>query len=84
MLKYNRGDTMIKIVLKDTLKKHNITGNMLAVHSHVRPNTIYDLMNSKAPSISFKTLEAIINTLKDLTGNEIDVTDVIQYKNPPL
>lgn len=74
---------MIKFTLKDTLKKYKISGNKLSVESKVRSNTIYDLINSKAPSITFETLIAIIKTLKELTNDDsIDVDDVFIYKSP--
>ncbi len=70
----------IKLVLKDTLKKHSISGNKLSVESKVRSNTVYDLLNGKAPSITFETLTAIVSTLRELTGDDsINVTDVFVY-----
>ena len=71
---------MIKITLKDTLKKHNISGNKLAVESKVRPSTIYDIINSKVLSITFDTLVAIISTLRQLTNDDsINVDNVFVY-----
>lgn len=75
---------MIRFTLKDTLKKYKISGNKLSVESKVRSNTIYDLINSKAPSITFDTLTAIISTLRRLTNdNSINVDDVFVYVNDP-
>lgn len=72
---------MIEFKLKDTLNKHRISANKLAVESKVRSNTIYDIVNGKAPTVSFETLTAIIGTLRELTGdNQIDVTDVFKFK----
>lgn len=40
-------------------------------------------IDSKAPSITFETLIAIIKTLKELTNDDsIDVDDVFIYKSP--
>lgn len=71
---------MIKFVLKETIDKHKISGNKLSVESKVRSNTIYDLMNGSAPSVSFETLTAIVETLRKLThDSSINVTDVFVY-----
>lgn len=73
---------MIKFTLKDTLKKYGISGNKLSVESKIRSNTIYDLINGKAPSITFDTLTSIINALRKLTrNNDINVDDVFVFKD---
>ena len=76
------GVNMIKFKLKDTLKKYEISGNKLSVESKIRSNTIYDLLNSKAPSITFETLTSIISTLRQLTNDDsIDVSNVFVYQD---
>lgn len=72
---------MIKITLKETLDKHDISANKLAVESKVRPTTIYNIINNKSSSVTYETLTAIIKTLRELTGDDqIDVTDVFKYQ----
>jgi len=75
---------MIKFTLKQTLDNHKISGNKLSVESKVRSNTIYDIINGKAPSITFDTLVAIISTLRQLTNDDsINVDDVFVYDDNP-
>lgn len=73
---------MIKITLKNTLDKHGISANKLAVESKVRPSTIYNIINNESSSVTYETLTAIIKTLRELTNDDnINVTDVFEYQD---
>lgn len=73
---------MIKITLQKTIEKHGISPNHLAQESIIRPATIYNILDNKVKSITFKTLTAIISTLRRLTNDDsIDVSDVFIYQD---
>ena len=73
---------MIKITLQETIEKHGISPNNLAQEAIIRPATIYNILDNKVKSITFKTLTSIISTLRRLTNdNSIDVSDVFIYQD---
>lgn len=70
----------VRITLLDTLDKYNLTANKLSVESKVRSATIYNILNGEVKSITFNTLEAIVNTLIELTGDDnINVNDIFTF-----
>lgn len=72
---------MIKCTLKETLNRYNISPNQLSRESMIRPNTIYDIVNGSAVSITFSTLSKIIATLKRLTNENINVNEVFTFED---
>jgi len=78
---------MIKSALKITLESirdkegKQISANRLATEAKIRSNTVYELINNQSKAINFETLDSIINTLIELTGDEnINIEDIIRYK----
>ena len=67
----------IKITLDETIKKHKITRNAVAVEGKIRPATITELCNGKSKGISFNTLTRIIGALNTLTSEQHTINDVI-------
>lgn len=62
---------MLRILLKQVLKEHNMTQAELAEHTKIRPSTICDLCNNNAERIKLEHLERICRALN------CDITDVI-------
>lgn len=73
---------MIETTLHETLEKHGIKANELAVEAKVRPATVYSLRNGKAKSVTFNTLTILLDTLVEMTGEDLGVEDVFTYKKP--
>jgi len=75
----------IKFTLGKTIEEIDTTANAVAVQARIRPNAVYDLVNKKAPSITFKTLTKILEALdviaqeKDI-NRTFDVSDVFVYE----
>lgn len=74
----------VRITLKETLEATGgrLTRNAIAVHAKVRPATLHDMVNGKTKSISYETLDAILNAMNELDETRsYDISDIIRYKN---
>lgn len=72
----------VTITLDKTLNKAGISRNAVAVEGKIRPATISEICNGKSKSISFDTLERIVNALNVLDQSKkymIEDVMVIEY-----
>lgn len=69
--------TSVRITLDETLNSYDISRNAIAVEGKIRPATISELVNGKSKSISFATLQKIVDALNTLTGDKHSIEDVI-------
>ncbi|WP_241674625.1 helix-turn-helix domain-containing protein [Paenibacillus luteus] len=69
----------IRIKLEETLELHKITKNALAREAKVRPNLIYDMCEGKTRRVDLDTLSKIIDTLSQLTGEALAITNILEY-----
>lgn len=68
----------VKITLDETINKYEgVSRNAVAVEGKIRPATIGELCNGKSKSISFDTLQRIIDALNTLTGERHTIEDII-------
>lgn len=77
----------IKYKLPDTLKELDITKNKLATEGKFRVATLHELERGKAKSISFETLERILDAANKITFSEgkrkVILNDIIEYIPDP-
>lgn len=75
----------IKWKLSEYLAKKGITAYRLAttLDTHTRAPTIYRLARQdvELSRIDFNVLATVIEGLRELTGEEVDVTDLLEYKD---
>ncbi len=64
--------------LKSVLEQHNITVYRLADVSGVPRNTLYKLVNKEPARVDLGTLDAVLNALDELTGERVNVTDLLE------
>lgn len=69
----------IVFTLQQTLKKYDITQRQLAELSETRPSTISQIYNGTTKRVNIDMLERIIPALSELTGEEIDLSDIFTY-----
>ncbi|MDW0112188.1 helix-turn-helix transcriptional regulator [Sporosarcina saromensis] len=68
----------VNVTLDKTLKEADISRNAIAVEGKIRPATISELCNGKSKSISFETLERIVDALNRLDSSRLHkIEDVI-------
>lgn len=70
----------VHFVLDETLKKHGISRYQLSLESKTRPATISDLANGNSKSIKFETAIKIVETIKELTGEDISLVDIVDVR----
>ena len=70
--------------LKDYLQQHNVTPYALAIKTEgkLSRNTIYSLVREQPQRLQLKTLDVLIPALTELTGEPVDVTDLLAYEPP--
>jgi DNA-binding Xre family transcriptional regulator len=68
---------MIRWHLADYLAAHDLNAHQLAQRSGLSLTTVYAITGSKVQRVDLKTLERILLTLRELTGDEVQVGDLL-------
>ena len=66
--------------VKQFLDAHQLTPYRLMKESGLAQGTVYRLVNGDTQNLNATTLDATIRALRTLTGNEVDITDVLEYQ----
>jgi DNA-binding Xre family transcriptional regulator len=69
----------IRWKVKAILNDHGITVNQFKNESGLAQGTAYRLARGETDTINSKTFEATIETLRRLTGKEINIADLVEY-----
>ena len=76
---------IIRWKLHEYLDKHSLTAYRLAttLDSHTRAPTIYRLAREdvELSRIDFSVLATVIDGLRELTGEDVDLTDLLEYNS---
>jgi len=67
--------------VKPLLKRHGITPYRLMKESGLAQGTIYRLVNGDTRSLNADTLDRVMAALRRLTGEEIEIADLLRYEN---
>jgi DNA-binding Xre family transcriptional regulator len=75
----------IRWKLKEYLDTHGVSAYRLAEHTHGRLSRtgIYRLTAKDLKAVRFETLAAVIPALRDITGEEVQVGDLLEYVPAP-
>lgn len=68
----------MKWVLKDYLNRHEVTPYQLAKATGLSVNTVYPLARGEAQRISLDTLQTVLDALDKLTGERVELSDVLE------
>lgn len=63
--------------LKDYLAQHDITAHQLALESKLSVNSVYPVVRGKAERVSLATLDKMLEALDRLTGEKVELTDLL-------
>jgi DNA-binding Xre family transcriptional regulator len=66
--------------VKEVLNTHDITPYRLVKASGLAQATIYRLVNDDTTGLSTETLSVLLGTLRELTGEELGVADLLSYE----
>jgi len=66
--------------LKDYLDRHDLTPHQLALEAKLSVNTVYPMARGQAERISLKTIDRVIAALRELTGEDVDIGDLLEYE----
>jgi hypothetical protein len=76
---------VIRWKLSEYLEKHGLTAYRLAttLDSHTRAPTIYRLAREdiELSRIDFNVLATVIDGLRELTGEQVALTDLLEYQS---
>lgn len=74
--------------LREFIDQHGITPNALATRTRGRlsRNAIYNLANPKEPPkrLEVATLDTLIPALREMTGEPVEITDLLEYRPEPV
>lgn len=68
----------LRLNLGKYLAQHNITPYSLVKESGLATNTVYALARKPAQRIDLETVSTILNTLERITGEEVNITDMLE------
>jgi DNA-binding Xre family transcriptional regulator len=71
--------------LREFLDAHDITPHQLAlkIENKLSQKTVYSLANARTGGVRFDTLETIIPALRELTGEPVKLSDLLDYQDEP-
>lgn len=69
----------MKWTLKSYLDRHNLTPHQLALEAKLSVNTVYPMARGQAERISLQTIDRVISALRSLTGERVDIADLLAY-----
>lgn len=75
---------LMKWVLKDYLNRHEVTPYQLAKATGLSVNTVYPLARGEAQRISLDTLQTVLDALDGLTGDRVELADLLERSQKPL
>lgn len=68
--------------VKPILERHNITPYRLMKESGLAQGTVYRLVRGDTKSLNAETLDRVMVALRRLTGEDLDVADLLTYEEP--
>lgn len=68
--------------VKPVLARHNITPYRLMKESGLAQGTAYRLANGDTRSLNADTLDRVMTALRRLTGEAIEISDLVTYEEP--
>lgn len=82
---YNTFMETVKWRLKEFLDEHGLSTYQLVdkAHGKLSRTGVYRLTDSDLSGVRFESLAAIIPALRELTGEEVQVGDLLEYTGPP-
>ena len=69
--------------LRDYLTRHNLTPYQLAKTTGLSVNTVYPLARGEAQRVSLETLQTVLDALDELTGQRVELADVLERSVEP-
>lgn len=66
--------------LKQYLAVHNLSTYRLIQESKLAQGTAYRLVNGDTHNLNAATLDAVIGALRSLTGEQVEIQDVLEYQ----
>jgi DNA-binding Xre family transcriptional regulator len=70
--------------LKPFLERHRISTNALVKQTRLSRNTVYPIVRGETKQVSFETLSSISNGLEALTGERVDIQDLLEIEHKPV
>ena len=67
----------------DTLRRHNKTPAALIKASGLAKTTVYNIVNNKAKAVELATLSKLMVGLRELTDEEVAITDILEEESKP-
>lgn len=67
--------------LADYLERHGLNANQVAMHAGLSPNTVYPMARGDMRRVDLKTLEAVVLALRDMTGERVEVGDLLELED---
>lgn len=75
--------TTVHFKVGDTLRRHNKTPAALIEASGLAKTTVYNIVNNKAKAVELETLGKLITGLRELTQEDVSISDVIEEDTQP-
>ncbi|MEX2501247.1 MAG: helix-turn-helix transcriptional regulator [Trueperaceae bacterium] len=72
----------IRWTVRPYLDRHNLTPYRLMKESGLAQGTVYRLVRGETTTLNAETLDRIMTTLRRLTGEDVQIGDLLEYEEP--
>lgn len=69
--------------LKEYLAQHNLSAYALTKTARLSPNTVYTIARGDTNQVRLETLAGLLGGLRQLTGKEVQFSDVLEHEVVP-
>lgn len=69
-------------MIRPLLERHNISTYRLMRESGLAQGTVYRLVNGETQSLNVETLDRVMAALQRLTGERLEISDLLRYDEP--
>ena len=66
----------------DILEAHDISVYRLMKESGLAQGTVYRLVKGDTSTVNAETLDRVMTTLRRLTGQQLQISDLLEYDEP--
>ena len=76
------GNVPVRWMIRPLLERHHISTYRLMRESGLAQGTVYRLVNGETQSLNVETLDRVMAALQRLTGERLEISDLLRYDEP--
>lgn len=70
---------MIRIKVGEFIDDAGLSRNAVAREAKIRSNAIYEMASNETKRLDLETFNKVIETLRNMTGRDVTIADMLEY-----